>query len=669
MADVDNIMLGGQSFRVKGSVVASPISEFTTGLKVGKATYDEREHAFFLVLDDFSGGVGVRRLDIREELGTIWDNQGGVDTRRPGHVTLPPLQTGPTAIAAPTGYTYLYRWPSQPMSAYPPVAVNLFAGFGSGIYYTPDGGTNLTKIKDITNAEMIAAVLYFNKYLYAFPECHLTPTTKALYERATADPTIAGNWAAGGSGTTKEIFDATVWDGKLIGTTNAAVTYLPIIVFSVDGAVWNIDDATDAQPIWTGVAGRIRFVGAAMAEWDEPAVYFIARTAAGIEGLYALDFFARKAYPVNILPNTFIVDACVWNGYIVVTDGVTVLLYTPGQSSTTRDITPPRKGGIPPSLQQSTFLRLFSIGNYLYCLVHQYGAKSQVWCYNGIGWSPIGAQVTSKFSCLAVAGLSWQLGIYSSVQRRIIAFGNTDHATNSDPQRLLIDLPWYSDVPTYGIDNFSATASPYITGWIDGGFREVDGTLFRMTCNGWNLSADESVKVEYQIDNNEAGAWTQMRSSADAVDVFDAITKTLYFHATTPRKGVAFRTVRFRITLSRGSTATHTPELESFVLVYDKKPNLRTAWAFRIDVNGMTERAGLATNQYSVDGVAATVALIWEKLRTLWDTKPLLQLDVPSIQSGVYVRLSSMAATFDEFRTEVAGKGYIDVQCLEPVNA
>ena len=108
MAHEDFVTLGGQKFYTRGRIRANAVSEWTTGLKVGAATYDERTHAFWLVLDDFSAGIGYRRLDIREALGTVWDNAGGADIRRARHVTLPPLQNT-AAITAPAALDYTAR--------------------------------------------------------------------------------------------------------------------------------------------------------------------------------------------------------------------------------------------------------------------------------------------------------------------------------------------------------------------------------------------------------------------------------------------------------------------------------------------------------------------------------------------------------------------------------
>lgn len=68
----DVIKLAGQELIVRPPIRAGMISEFSTGIKIGAATYDEREHAFWVVLSDFSGGFGYRQLDIREAGGTHW---------------------------------------------------------------------------------------------------------------------------------------------------------------------------------------------------------------------------------------------------------------------------------------------------------------------------------------------------------------------------------------------------------------------------------------------------------------------------------------------------------------------------------------------------------------------------------------------------------------------
>lgn len=663
--NIDTITLGGQTLRVIGPVAGRTISEFTAGLKVGPATYDERLHAFWISMADFSGGVGWRSEDIRQETGVLWDNSGGVDVRRAGSVTLPPLQAV-GAVTAPAGYNYTYRWPSAPVTGWSPQSGSFYAGFGSGIYVSANGGTTITKVKDISAggalyADMISSLVEYKSALYAFPEYHTTPLT-CPYQRATADPSVAGNWSAPGV-TTTAIFDGIVFDKMLLGTCNDAGGVNPIIIYTVNGANWNINDTADAAPIWTGTGGRIRFVGNLMGPWGDPATYFLANGKYGIS-LYALAFWARKAYEIQVSPGMTIVDALIWNSQVIVTDGMTVYSYSPN-GEVVREMGLPKKSGTPPCFQVAQFLRLFAIGPYLYCAVWQYPNKCQVWAWNGAGWSPLGEQVT-EFACLTASGFSFYNAVFLAVQRRLVLFGNATQAANTNPRRLIMDLPTYADTPTFGVDNFAAGPVSYITPWFDGGFHELDGALYWVKNSGYNFSATETVKVEYGLDGDE-GTWTQMVDIARNNAVFTTNTGVLYFKpaAVPVKKGIQFRSVRFRITLARGATVTATPDLSALTLCYDKKPEQRTGWSFNLDINGMLERP----DDYTIGGLNFTVARLWTALRTLWNTKTLLTLDVPSIQTGMLVKLEAQSGNFEDFRASVAARGVVNLTCLEPIDA
>lgn len=68
----NEILLNGVAFVVNGPIRGGMVSEFATGLKIGPATYDEREHAYWIVFSDFSGGFGFRHSNVREAGGTHW---------------------------------------------------------------------------------------------------------------------------------------------------------------------------------------------------------------------------------------------------------------------------------------------------------------------------------------------------------------------------------------------------------------------------------------------------------------------------------------------------------------------------------------------------------------------------------------------------------------------
>ena len=276
MANDDVINLGGQAFPVKGFTRGNSVSEFETGIKIGRASYDQREHAFFLVLDDFSGGFGHRRLDIREELGTFWDSSPATSTRspdstRPGHLTLSPEQGQVTLTGGnPTTFNATIRSPSKPwVNA---AGVRQLVGLGSGIYGSTDGLTfsrllvggadaaECEAIVEVVSPGTLAAGTLTRHYAF-FSSVALATTGTARYQKSTDN---GATWANGESD--KVLHDAIFWDKKIISVWGRGIIFG--VVDSVTGNVaWNIDDVNDGEYIFTVPSGHIHFVRIAEAPW------------------------------------------------------------------------------------------------------------------------------------------------------------------------------------------------------------------------------------------------------------------------------------------------------------------------------------------------------------------------------------------------------------------
>ncbi len=654
--NIDTITLAGTTLRVIGPVAGKPIAEFSAGLKSGPATYDERTNAFWLALDDFSGGIGYRHEDIREELGLVWDNQG-VDITRRGHVTLPPLITD-TALTHPAAYKYDVG--CLPSCSFATCGGADYMGFGGAIYRSTDFGKTWTLIKDLTAMTQILALREFNGKLYAFG---IETWATAFAYWSAAAPETAGSWT---KATSKPVYDALVWDRKLVGMWDNGAG-LRGIVFSVDGTTWNYEVASDAAFVWVPPPGPVQFIGGGTAPWGDPCIYLLAIGGAGTLALYALDLFARKAVEVDVTGGTTIMDAVIWNGNIAVTDGYNIWLYGM-ETQQVRPISPPHRDGVPPCIAGGRhFMRLFGVGDFLYAnVIYPTDGTCQIWRYNGAGWSPYGPTI-STFYCITIGLLAPYNSVYRAASRRIVAAADTTLGTHSAPHYIWMDIPGHSDVPEYGTDSFSDGPLTVTLPWLDMGFHELDGALFWLKVHGYNLSATENIKVEYQLDYAESGAWTQMVNAAGSNAVFTAHTDTLYFKPGTGsvKAGVQFRAVRLRFTLDRGSTATKTPELIGFVICYDKKPECRTAWGIKLDVDGMLTRPAT----YQIGGLNFTVARLWAWLKTLWDTKPLLTLTIPNVTTEMLVRIADMPLTIEDFRTQIKGRGFVDVQFLETVGA
>lgn len=665
----DTITLGGQVFPIMGASQGNAISEFESGIKVGRVTYDQRENAFFLVLDDFSGGFGSRRLDIREELGTFWesDEDSSPDLRRPGHMTLgmakelltPTAPTANTMGVKPTSYPLMAKRTGSPKF--------WLLGFGNSIYSSTGGAEWTQRHTAGVDAEGVGSILEFNAWdggqssrkFFAFFHAE-TLSGGARYVTSTTGTT----WANGASN--RVIEDGIVWDKKLLGAYDNTIMFATYDGNGTATEQWNVDDANDGEAITSLPGGRIRFIGVAEAPWGEPAVYFTNGF-----NIYVLDFFRRTQHQINVGVDRPILAACMWNGEVTWTDGWNVMAYSPG-SMTVRNIGFPRSNILPPSLRSTgtniyLITSLLSSDDYLYATVaSEVDNKTRLFCYNSLGWSQVGESmpIYSEF----VGQCSFPPHIMRPAARKLIVVG-ADNADSLNMRVYNFNLPTLHHVPSVGSDDFAASGASWITGWIDGGFNDINGTLLRLNIDAFNLSTTSKVGVEYQLDNDESSVWTSMVDVNAAADYFDSTTSVLYFSATVPKRGVEFRTVRFRITLYRGDTATDSPEVRALTMVYTKEPQLRTAWTFTIDVNRMIEESatGSATTFY-VDGVAATFANVWAKLRSLWNEHSLLSLVIPNVEpNGINVKITDMPVTFDDFRNAITGKGGIQIQVLEPV--
>jgi len=657
--DEDKVTLAGTDFYTDGPAVGKPASEWTAGMKVGKATYDERLHAFWLVLDDFGGGVGHRKLDIREALGTIWDNEGGIDVTRAGRVVMPPA----SADADPTDpakFEGRYRVPSKPWCQSDLGAQSggsCYFGFGNTLYHfeVARGTPAVADTLSGTNPFMISSVFeWYDGSDFRLMYCGEASSADSKLRSSTAG--VSG-W---GDASSKVIEDAFPWatyrtesltSGVIIATTPVAK-----IIQSVDGVSWNDDDAADGVLLWQGPGGRVTFVGVAMAPWGSAGLYF---HCLGV--LYCLDPEARAAIPIEFGPGFRVLNAAIFQGAIYVTNSVEVLQYSPGATETIRPVGIRYKDGLPPCLRDGYIRYLFDGGDYLYGVWNDNtNWKCRLLRFTGTGWTPLGKEIDSAHGFFGFVDTMPHLG-WPKTRHLWIPYGATNVSATFKARHYT--LPLKGIHPIVGVDSFEddESTSHFITGWIDGGFSELSGCLYRMEIDGYNLSGTEYIKVEFQLDNAESSGWTQLKNSAGAAMVFDALTDVGYFTATNPLRGLEFRTVRFRVTAVCSSTATTSAELSALILLYDKKPNARAVWSFRVDVSRMIE-----LSRQEETPTYDQFSDVWDALETIWNTKTLVAASIPNVWSG-NVKLQNMVATVDDYRGDVKGQGYIDVVFIEPI--
>lgn len=530
-----------------------------------------------------------------------------------------------------------------------------------------------------------------------------------------------------------QLSEAIVWDGLIIAHGEGDQ-----IIGSVDGKAWLVDSAGALDPHWRTGDQAVAFLGTAMAPWGASAIYFLS-----LNRLWVLDWYVYNAIEIkDVGDRNRLLLGTVWNGSVIVSDGWNVWEYNPGNAQTVRRIGMFGKDGPPTSWIEDTghagASNDYQISHFIpgtgdlfaICRSLTSPRSWRLAVYNGVGWSWFGPEVASSQPYAGTLDL-FPTSLSLNATTRAIDIAALDDQSGTDFTLHTFHLPTTGDIPFRGAgQRFEDGPLPFETGWFDGGFSELEGALLRMSINGYHITSTETVKVEYRLNNDEDASYKTLGT-------YTANKQEIRF--ATDHRGVAFKSVQFRITLDRGigvkfsdsqqnltealddsetgidvddsvvfrvgdvirvdteqmlvtsitvsgntlnvtraynstTAATHdsgkdvyredgvTPELQALVLLFDKKPRIRTAWTIRLDVSRTTERHLLLGNE------TMTTERIWQFLKSLVNTPRLIKLVIPSMESGgINVRITDMPATISEFRVAMGGKGFVELQVIEPV--
>lgn len=602
---IDHIILAGTTFPCDGIQAGKSVSEFTAGLKIGRATSDDRQHAFYNDFDDFSGGFGFRQLDIREALGTHWDNPGGVDLRRPRHITLPPKRYTVQASANPVKMILSSEIldgaalgvpredPGAGFSDY------FYYGAGDTIYRMDNTRNTLTLVKRLSFAVGPVSGSAANEpekmtRMFLFRG---TDKIRRLHI-VTANSNVAGSSSkmfyssdpGAVTPTWLESFRA-AWDAipAPFGPGGNSIVIAQAITFEfmfsanpTNGATdWNTNDADAAinAPLW--IPNSIcRFLGVAeLPNSATPGLYFIDY---GDGKLYVLNFYIRKAFPIDLGDFHYIINGCIWHGSVAVTDGWDVWLYSPGGGAeTVRQIGLFTKDGVPDSLRAGRYrvVGLLDGGDLLFAIAERTALGKAaatstmgfiIFVYNGTGWSQYepAFEAAATSTTLAVnpitavidrfpSGVAVAQNLASQTSRSLNILCQA-HPTNSFLTVLHVHAwPQIGKIPIDGVDEFDAlgAGNTFLTGWLNGGFSDIYGVLHYMKVDLQTVGGTgASVTVEYRLDDVETEAAFVTLGTVSALQT-DGSAAVLQFDATN-KAGIKFRTVQFRIRLSRGLCTT-----------------------------------------------------------------------------------------------------------------
>jgi len=384
-----------------------------------------------------------------------------------------------------------------------------------------------------------------------------------------------------------------------------------------------------------------RFIGPARSPWGELSPYYVANK------LYVLDFYARRYYPVP-LDISDIRAATVWQDGLVLTDGLHVVHYVPGDPGIVRPIDIVRDQGFQDGEAWYVDALWGDIGGYLYAQIHD-GTSMWVWEYRGATWHPIGKKQTGVPAGLLVTDTSHSNWGLAAPQKRVWQFSRT-------PSAHFIDYNAGSDNPLVGTGAFENDTGGYLleTPWLDGGFRELAGAAFQMWCAG-RFDTNTSCKVQYAVDGITT-TWYTLGTFNGSQTHFNFNNNATGSAAGTVVTGQQFTTIKFRFTLY-GDTgnAARTPQPLPMSFVFRKKPGLRMSYLFNIDVS---RNIG--------EGVVTNFETLYAQLRALWNTKLLVSFSYADV-TATKVDLVSMPTSEQEIISS-RRRGRVTVQVMEPID-
>ena len=510
-------------------------SQYPQKIILGDVDKDSNPRTSLVVWDDWSGGVSLYSTDGKEGLNRSLFSQA--DGRYKNHLTLPPLYTA-AADSTIAGLT----------TALNELGTVLYVAVGNGTKihsYTPSSDTWSAELHSLGTSvyHNIAFTLSGTDYIaFAF-------TTGYTY---TSD---GSSW----TDDTADVIDFAFWDDRLWGIDNTGQLWFSTIIGT------EVNDAKLALP--DGYAHRL-FVGPDAAGED---ILYVATEV----GLYAHDAANSRFVRTKVVfPRQAVTDvnsvatqgAATWNGEIYITaGGMTVYRYDPSRGVYFA-VGLNKDAGMPVGTTRGNIVALIPTHVGLLAVMDGFSSSDgTVWEYNGVGWHYYG-RIDASTTGHHVSSIGGNYRFY--------------HAFSTD------DLGYMAlqtgqvnpDIETISYEGTNDIAT-HITPWFNAGQNEIDKTAIRGRIDCTGMSATEAVKVEFALNYSSSYEASSITVIADGVTTFTFPT----IANNSVEAGSAFRSIRFRLTLNRGGTATNTPNVKSLSLEWRRKIPAKYGFSFDVD--------------------------------------------------------------------------------------
>ena len=581
----NEIYLGGTYYPLNRPVQSILASIYPAKVTIGDTTRDSNLRSSIISWSDWRGGNGVERMQGASDADRAWYSTCNLRHRH--HLVLPALSTATTAQDADDASI------QGAITFIQDLGTVLYAGYATAPYYYSEANDRWTRVTTTDGGSA-----------HSFPAA---PTDSITVRMAGTDYVVV----AFGSGFA--YFSSSVVVTQNTSTATRFLTYW-------DDRLWGID--VTGQLWYTLTIGGTPVNDAKLpVQNDYVTDLFVGRDANGEQiiyaatktGLYAHDYANQRWVETQFqLPfhNFNGTGSVRWRDSIYTPSGLGIYKYINGSNNAVITVMgPDRDDGIP-ATYRGTIRKLVGTHTELIAAIDattapgaqaatdipwQGGAtsgssarsqnviaassgQSSIVAWNDTGWETKWVAPTAKAGkavdvmLVSNAGkgdyrLWW--GLDGQVYSQLIPFDVTN------PSQL---------VAVEGTDYAYESSGTHETPWFDAQQTEVDKLAIKLKIEVQDASGDETVAVSYATDYSTS--YTDLTTITSTTLGATEGTQTFLLPTSDSPVGVSFRSIKFKITLARGSSdTTKSPDVVSITLEYRKKLEAKYGHTVEVDLN------------------------------------------------------------------------------------
>jgi len=573
----NEIYLGGTYYPLARPVQSVLASIYPSKVVIGDTTKDSNLRSSVVAWSDWRGGIGVERMQGPADVDRAWYSTCNLRHRH--HLVLPAKSTATASTdAGGSSITGIVSFIQD-------LGTVLYAGWATAPYYYSEASDRWTRVTSSSSA-------------YSFPS---TPSDSITVRMGGTDYIVVAHTTG-----YSYFSSATTVTDK---TTDAK--YLAFW----DDRLWGIDKSGQLWYTLT-IAGTPVNDAKLPVQDDFVTDLFVGRDAGGEQILYAatkVGLYAHDVANARWVETQFQlpfheyngVGSVRWRDAVYNPSGLGIYKYINGNNNAVVTVMGPDRDDGLPATYRGTVKQLVGTHTELIAAVdattspgavsstsvpHQYGATAGIGAHS----SPVIAASSGQSSIVAWNDTGWETKWVSGAGAAGKAI-NTMHVTNAGKgdyrlwwgfdgkvyhQLIPFDVTNPSQLSAQdGTDYEYESSAFHETPWFDAQQSDVDKLALKLKVEVEDASSNETVAVQYATDYSDS--YTTMGT------ITSTGTTTYTFGSSL---GTAFRSIKFKLTLSResGTTAAimkKSPDVVSLALEYRKKLDAKYGHSVEVSLN------------------------------------------------------------------------------------